>query len=148
MSDQFYTALAAEARALLEGESDVVANAANLSALLYLRLPDVNWAGFYFMRDGELLVGPFNGKPACTRIALGQGVCGAAMAQQQTLRVPDVHEFAGHIACDAESRSEIVIPLGELGVLDIDSPLPDRFSAADQAGLEQIAAIYLDSISN
>lgn len=147
MSDNFYSSLLTEARALLDGETDAIANAANLSALLYLRLPDVNWVGFYFMRDGGLLVGPFNGKPACTRIAVGQGVCGTAMAEQRTLRVADVHAFAGHIACDPDSRSEIVVPLGELGVLDIDSPRPDRFSATDQAGLEQIAALYLESIS-
>lgn len=150
MKQAFYDSLAQEARALLDGEHDPVANAANLSALLFQRMPDINWAGFYFMRDGELVVGPFNGAPACTRIELGRGVCGTAMARRETLRVADVHEFDGHIACDPLSRSEIVVPLlrqGEdLGVLDIDSPHPDRFDAADQAGLETIAAIYVASI--
>ncbi len=150
MKQAFYDSLAQEARALLDGEHDPVANAANLSALLFQRMPDINWAGFYFMRDGELVVGPFNGAPACTRIELGRGVCGTAMARRESLRVADVHEFDGHIACDPLSRSEIVVPLlrqGEdLGVLDIDSPHPDRFDAADQAGLETIAAIYVASI--
>ena len=146
MHSDFYDDLTGEARGLLDGESDPVANAANLSALLYMRLPDVNWVGFYFMRSGELVVGPFNGQPACTRIAVGQGVCGTAMAEQQTQRVADVHAFDGHIACDPNSRSEIVVPLGQIGVLDIDSPSPGRFSEADQAGLEKIAAIYLESI--
>ncbi|MDH3645194.1 MAG: GAF domain-containing protein [Gammaproteobacteria bacterium] len=149
MTDDFYDSLASEARALLEGESDAIANAANLSALLYQRLPEINWAGFYFLRDGELVVGPFNGKPACTRITLGQGVCGTAIATRQTQRVADVHKIDNHIVCDADSRSEIVVPLftetQDLGVLDIDSPLTNRFDAMDQNGLERIAAIYLDA---
>ncbi len=148
--DENYRLLIAEARALLEGESDYIANAANLSALLYSRLSDVNWVGFYFMRAGELVVGPFAGQPACTRIAIGKGVCGTAVAKNQTLRVADVHAFDGHIACDPVSRSEIVVPLrrdGEVvGVLDVDSPLPDRFAAADQEALEALAAVYLDSL--
>ena len=145
-----YRLLLAEARALLEGESDYIANAANLSALLFTRLSDVNWVGFYFMRDGELVVGPFAGQPACTRIAIGRGVCGSAVERNQTLRVADVHDFDGHIACDPLSRSEVVVPLrrdGEIiGVLDVDSPSTDRFSAADQEALEALAAAYLDSL--
>ena len=148
--DENYRLLIEEARALLAGERDYIANAANLSALLYTRMPDINWAGFYFMRDGELVVGPFAGQPACTRIAVGRGVCGTAVEARQTLRVADVHEFDGHIACDPASRSEIVVPLnrdGEVfGVLDVDSPLPDRFGAADQQVLETLAAVYLDSL--
>jgi len=147
MTTDFYDDLVAEARALLDGESDPVANAANLSALLYMRLPDVNWVGFYFMRSGELVVGPFNGHPACTRIALGQGVCGTAMAEQRTQRVADVHAFKGHIVCDPNSRSELVVPLGDLGVLDLDSPSPGRFGEVDQEGLERIATVYLESIA-
>lgn len=142
--------LIAQARGLLTGEHHRIANAANLSALIYHTLPDVNWAGFYFVEDGELVVGPFHGLPACVRIAPGRGVCGAAMTTRVTQRVADVHAFDGHIACDANSRSEVVVPLiadGEvIGVLDIDSPRPDRFSAEDQAGFEALAAVYLESI--
>lgn len=143
--------LAAQARALLSGQRDRVANAANLSALLYMALPDVNWAGFYFLKGEELVLGPFQGKPACVTIPLGRGVCGTAAVNRQTQRVADVHAFEGHIACDVASRSEIVVPLvadGEvIGVLDIDSPSPDRFSGADQELIERIAAIYLESIA-
>ena len=143
--------LAAQARALLSGERDRIANAANLAALLFMGLPDVNWAGFYFLQGEELVLGPFQGKPACVRIPLGRGVCGTAAVRRETLRVADVHAFQGHIACDEDSRSEIVVPLlagGELiGVLDLDSPLPRRFSAADQEEIERIAGIYLDSIA-
>lgn len=146
----FYRLLADEARGLLEGETDRVANAANLSALLYARLADVNWAGFYFLRGEELVVGPFCGQPACTRIPLGRGVCGAAAARRETVRVDDVHAFAGHIACDPVSRSELVVPLVRgaelLGVLDIDSPVAARFDAEDASGLERVAAIYIASI--
>jgi GAF domain-containing protein len=142
--------LAAQAAALLDGEHDRVANAANLSALIYQALEDVNWVGFYFSRGEELVVGPFQGKPACVRIPLGRGVCGTAAARQETIRVEDVHAFEGHIACDIESRSEIVVPLlrsGELiGVLDIDSPRRGRFSAEDEALLETIAKVYVDSL--
>lgn len=142
-----YARLAQELAALLAGESDLIANAANTAALLFGALPEVNWAGFYFLREGELVVGPFQGRPACVRIALGRGVCGTAAAQRRTLVVPDVHEFPGHIACDAASRSELVVPLiagGELlGVLDIDSPRPGRFDAADARGLESLAAQFL-----
>jgi len=129
---------------LLEGERDWIANLANAAALLYATLPDLNWAGFYLMRDGGLVVGPFQGKPACVRIALGRGVCGTAAARRATLIVPDVHAFPGHIACDAASNSEIVVPLVKggtlLGVLDLDSPRLGRFDAEDGRGLEAFAA--------
>lgn len=150
VDEEFYRLLTAEARGLLEGERDRIANAANLSALLYGRVPEINWVGFYFLRGGELVVGPFCGKPACTRIAVGRGVCGTAIARRETLRVDDVHDFDGHIACDADSRSELVVPLlvdGEpLGVLDIDSPVRARFSAHDARAFERLAAVYLESI--
>jgi L-methionine (R)-S-oxide reductase len=142
-----YRELAQELKGLLAGERDLIANAANTSALLYGALPEVNWVGFYFLKDGELVVGPFQGKPACVRIALGRGVCGTAAAERRTQLVTDVHAFAGHIACDPASRSEIVIPLvsgGELiGVMDIDSPRPGRFDAEDQRGLELLAGLFL-----
>ncbi len=146
----FYASLAAQLHALLGDERDPIANAANLSAYLFMSLPAVNWVGFYFMRRGELVVGPFQGKPACVRIAIGQGVCGTAAERRESILVADVHAFPGHIACDVASRSELVIPLIQngnlLGVLDLDSPEPARFDAEDQAGLEKIAAIYLASI--
>jgi L-methionine (R)-S-oxide reductase len=146
-----YASLARELASLLAGEIDLVANAANTAALIFDAVPRLNWAGFYFLKDrGELLVGPFQGKPACVRIALGKGVCGQAAAQRVTLVVPDVQRFPGHIACDAASRSEIVIPLlvddTLIGVLDIDSPELARFDAADRAGLERLVAILLASI--
>ncbi|MDH5824872.1 GAF domain-containing protein [Luteimonas sp. RD2P54] len=145
-----YAQLAQQARALLAGERDRVANAANLSALLFAALPDLNWAGFYFFDGTELVVGPFQGLPACVRIPLDRGVCGAAASARTTQRVEDVHAFPGHIACDAASRSELVVPLvaGDalVGVLDLDSPLPGRFDADDQAGLESIARIWLESL--
>ena len=127
-----------------------MANAANLSALIFHQVPALNWAGFYFYRGGELVVGPFQGHPACVRIALGRGVCGTAAQERRTVVVADVDEFPGHIPCDAASRSEIVVPLirpgGELfGVLDLDSPKLARFNVADQAGIEQLAAIFLRS---
>jgi GAF domain-containing protein len=135
------------AAALVAGERDPIANAANLAAALYHGCPDLNWAGFYFFRGGELVVGPFQGKPACVRIALGRGVCGTAAAERRTIVVDDVHAFPGHIACDAASRSEIVVPLvagGELiGVLDIDSPQLARFGPAEAALFEAIAALYV-----
>lgn len=141
-----------QAEALLEGCDDAVANAANLAALLYLSLPDVNWAGFYFLKGGSLLVGPFQGRPACVEIPFGKGVCGTAAASREIQRVPDVHAFEGHIACDAASRSEIVLPLvrnGELlGVLDIDSPLPNRFGPEDERLLSRICEVYLRSLGN
>jgi len=142
-----YARLAQELSALLAGESDLVANAANTAALLFAALPEVNWAGFYFLGDGELVLGPFQGKPACVRIALGRGVCGAAAAQRRTLVVADVQKFPGHIACDAASRAEIVVPLVDsdalLGVLDIDSPQPARFDAADARGLEALVGLLV-----
>ena len=141
-----YTLLDSQAEALLRDEPDALANAANFVALLYNALDDVNWLGIYVLRGDELVLGPFQGQPACVHIALGSGVCGTAAATLETQRVPDVHAFPGHIVCDAASRSEIVVPLivdGSLvGVLDIDSPSPDRFSEADQAGLERLCATY------
>ena len=143
--------LARQAEALLHDESDPVANAANLSALLFEALEDVNWVGFYFLKDGELVVGPFQGKPACVRIALGAGVCGTAAQLRNPVRVADVHEFGGHIACDPVSRSEMVVPLicadKLVGVLDFDSPTPGRFSAADEIGAIALASIYCAAIS-
>ncbi len=137
-----------QARALLDDETDPIANAANLSALIYAWVADVNWAGFYFVRGEELVLGPFQGKHACTRIARGRGVCGTAWAEQRTIVVPDVHAFPGHIACDAASNSEVVVPIvvaGTVtGVLDIDSPRLERFSLADVAALESIARIYAE----
>jgi GAF domain-containing protein len=150
-----YAELAEQARGLLHGERDHIANAANLSALVFGALPDLNWAGFYFFDGSELVVGPFQGKPACVRIALDQGVCGAAASQRRTQVVRDVHAFPGHIACDAASRSEIVVPLIQndtlrggtlLGVFDVDSPVPARFDDEDRAGMEQLVKIYLDSL--
>ena len=148
---EFYGELTMQARALLADETNRVANAANLSALLYQTMPELNWAGFYFLTGGELVVGPFQGKPACVRIAIGRGVCGRAAETRETQGVPDVHAFPGHIACDAASRSEIVIPLvsgaGDLiGVLDLDSPLPARFDDEDRAGLEAVAAVFVGSL--
>ena len=142
-----YAELARDLGALLSGEHDLVANAANTAALIYDALPDLNWAGFYLYKSGELVLGPFQGKPACVRIALGKGVCGTAAARRETVVVEDVHAFPGHIACDSASNSEIVIPLlrgGELlGVLDLDSPKLRRFDAEDRAGLEKIAALWI-----
>lgn len=144
-----YDQLAAQLSSLLAGERDLIANAANLSALIFYGLPDLNWVGFYFMRNDELLLGPFQGRPACVRIALGQGVCGTAAAQRITTIVPNVHEFPGHIACDTASNSEIVVPLmnGEslIGVLDLDSPLVGRFDDEDAKGLKRLATILIES---
>src|SRR5262245_50974784 len=139
----FYKDLTLQLRSLLEGERDPIANAANTSALLYELMPDINWAGFYFLRGGnELVAGPFQGKTACVRIPVGRGVCGSAVARDHSILVEDVHEFPGHIACDSASRSELVVPLRRdgkiLGVLDLDSPVPSRFDAEDQAGIEQV----------
>ena len=140
--------LALQAESLLEGERDPVANAANLSAFIYHMLPDLNWAGFYIARDGELVLGPFQGKPACVRIAFGAGVCGAAYERRETVVVPDVHAFPGHIACDSASNAEIVVPLidaggNAIGVLDLDSPTHARFDENDRALLEALAALYV-----
>jgi L-methionine (R)-S-oxide reductase len=147
-----YGELAQALTGLLTGERDRIANAANTAALIFAALPAVNWVGFYFLSGPsgrELIVGPFQGKPACVRIALGSGVCGRAAADRQTVVVPDVHAFPGHIACDPGSRSEIVVPLtraGKLiGVLDVDSPQPARFDAVDRAGLERLAQIFLEA---
>ena len=139
-----YRDLAASLAALLEGETDALANLANAAALLAGSLEDINWCGFYLVRDGELVLGPFQGKPACVRIAFGKGVCGTAAANSETLVVPDVQAFPGHIACDEASRSEIVVPVlagGALrGVLDVDAPKTNRFDAEDRAGLEAFVA--------
>jgi len=145
-----YAELAAQARALLSGESDRIADAANLSALVYHALPELNWVGFYFFGGRELVVGPFQGQPACVRIPLDKGVCGAAASTRRTQRVADVDAFPGHIACDSASRSEVVVPLvrGDVlvGVFDIDSPTVARFDEDDRAGMEALARIFLDSI--
>jgi L-methionine (R)-S-oxide reductase len=151
---ELYSDLLSQAKGLLHDEHDRVANAANFSALLYHSLPDVNWVGFYFinrsLKGDELLVGPFQGKPACVHIALGKGVCGTAAQSRKTQLVPDVNAFPGHIFCDGDSLSELVVPLvskGELlGVLDLDSPKLARFDAEDQAGLEALAKAFLDSL--
>jgi GAF domain-containing protein len=146
-----YAQLLAQAQALLHGERDRIANAANLSALVNHSLPDLNWVGFYLYDGNELVVGPFQGLPACVRIPLDKGVCGAAARTRTTQRVADVDAFPGHIACDSASRSELVVPLvvdGELfGVLDLDSPSPDRFDADDQAGIEAIARAFVASLA-
>jgi GAF domain-containing protein len=146
-----YAHLVAQARALLPGLRDRIANAANLSALVYHALPSLNWVGFYFYDGNELVVGPFQGLPACVRIPLDKGVCGAAARTRETQRVADVHAFPGHIACDSASRSELVVPLvhdGELvGVFDLDSPEPDRFDIDDQHGLEAIARAFVESLA-
>ncbi|HEV7370845.1 GAF domain-containing protein [Arenibaculum sp.] len=146
-----YRELAGQLEALLAGERDLVANAANTASLIWHGLPDLNWAGFYFLKEGELVLGPFQGKPACVRIALGRGVCGTAADRRESLLVEDVHAFPGHIACDVASRSELVVPLvrGDalLGVLDLDSPVPSRFDETDRAGCEQLARIFLASLS-
>jgi L-methionine (R)-S-oxide reductase len=140
-----YADLATAIAALLEGESDALANVANAAAAIYHTLPDVNWAGFYVLRGHELVLGPFQGLPACVRIPLGLGVCGTAAAERRALLVPDVAEFPGHIACDLGSRSELVVPLVDagrvVGVLDLDSPHVGRFTPADQVGCERLAAV-------
>jgi GAF domain-containing protein len=140
-----YAELAEQYAALIHGEPDRIANAANLAALIFHGLPDLNWAGFYFTRGTELVLGPFQGKVACVRIPWGQGVCGTAAARAATVLVPDVHAFPGHIACDAASESELVVPLlveGRVaGVLDLDSPLLARFNEDDRIGCEHLAAM-------
>ena len=145
-----YGQLLAQARALVHGERDRIANAANLSALVYHALPHLNWVGFYFYDGTELVVGPFQGLPACVRIPLDKGVCGAAASQRRTQRIEDVDAFPGHIACDSASRSELVVPLlrGDelIGVFDIDSPKVGRFDADDQAGLEAIARVFVEAL--
>ena len=147
--EEIYAELARQARGLFEGECDAIANAANLASLIYGVLADLNWAGFYFLKGGELVLGPFQGRPACVRIALGKGVCGSAAASRETLIVPDVDKFPGHIPCDSASRSEIVVPLVKnarlAGVLDLDSPMHDRFTEADRRGLEALAQLWLEA---
>ncbi|WP_310498270.1 GAF domain-containing protein [Sandarakinorhabdus sp.] len=144
-----YAELASQLGGLMADERDFIANAANMAALIYTQLDGLNWAGLYLMRSGELVLGPFQGKPACIRIPLGRGVCGTAAATRETQVVADVHAFPGHIACDADSRSEIVVPLLRdgviIGVLDLDSPRPGRFDEGDRAGLEALAALFLDA---
>jgi len=144
-----YAELLAQARALFEGERDAGANAANLAALLYHSLPDLNWAGFYWMKDGGLVLGSFQGLPACVRIAVGKGVCGTAARDRRTIVVPDVDAFPGHIACDSASRSEVVVPLVHqgkvIGVMDVDSPKLARFEDEDARGLEAVAKAFLES---
>ncbi|HEY6985679.1 MAG TPA: GAF domain-containing protein [Rhodanobacteraceae bacterium] len=145
-----YAELAEQARGLFAGERDRIANAANFAALVWHALPAINWCGFYFFDGNELVVGPFQGKPACVRIALGKGVCGTAAATRETQVVRDVHAFAGHIACDAASRSEIVVPLSDagrlIGVWDVDSPDLARFDDEDRAGMERLCAIFMESL--
>lgn len=145
---QLYRDLAEQLAALLASEANRVANAANAAALIYHGLPDLNWAGFYFRDGAELVLGPFQGKPACVRIPIGEGVCGTAAVHAVAVVVPDVHEFPGHIACDQESRSELVVPLIEagavLGVLDLDSPLPARFDELDLSGCQRLVALFVD----
>ena len=146
---ELYDELAAQLSSLLAGERDLIANAANCSSLIFHSLPDLNWAGFYFARDGELVLGPFQGKPACVRIKIGQGVCGAGAAKCETVIVPNVHEFPGHIACDTASNSEIVVPVMNgsklIGVLDLDSPLIGRFDTDDSNGLEKLTRILAEA---
>ncbi len=142
-----YAELAGQIEGLLSGETDAVANLANAAAVIYHGLPALNWAGFYLARGAELVLGPFQGRPACVRIAIGSGVCGAAALRRRSVLVPDVHDFPGHIACDAASRSELVVPLIRgntlLGVLDLDSPRPSRFDGADQSGCEALVAVII-----
>jgi L-methionine (R)-S-oxide reductase len=146
-----YRDLEAQLRALIAGESDAVANAANAAALLYHSLPDLSWAGFYVLKGGELVLGPFQGKPACIRIPVGKGVCGTAVARGESIVVRDVNAFPGHIACDSASRSELVVPLlrggAPYGVLDLDSPTPGRFEEADRAGCEALVRVLEPALS-
>ena len=147
---EFYQQLSLQLASLLEGEHDSIANAANTAALLYHTLPDVNWVGFYLLKGAELVLGPFQGKPACIRIAVGHGVCGTAVERRESIVVPDVNAFPGHIACDSASRSELVVPLIQaraiIGVLDLDSPSLARFDEADRIGCEKLAAVFLRSV--
>jgi len=149
---ELYANLAAQLRHLVEGERDFIANAANVSALVYHSLPDLNWSGFYLYKDNELVLGPFQGYPACVRIGLGKGVCGTAALLRETVIVANVHEFPGHIACDSASNSEIVVPLLKegrlLGVFDVDSPSFGRFDEADAQGLNDLMTIFVKSIDS
>lgn len=143
-----YASILQSVAALLEEERDPIANAANVAAVLYHEMPALNWAGFYYLRDGELVLGPFQGRPACVRIGMGKGVCGSAAAQRSTIVVPDVEAFPGHIACDSRSRSEVVVPILRddrlIGVLDLDSPELRRFDERDAAELEKVALLYAE----
>lgn len=145
---ELYQHLNEQLSALLTDERDVLANSANTASLIFHTLPELNWAGFYFMKDGELVLAPFQGKPACVRIAVGRGVCGTAAEKRETVVVENVHEFPGHIACDSASNSEIVVPLVKngvlLGVLDIDSPVFNRFNEEDKKGLEKVVEVFLN----
>ena len=145
---ELYENLVLQLRSLLAGERDFIANAANFASLLYHSLPDLNWAGFYLLKDEELVLGPFQGKPACVRIRVGKGVCGVAAAQRETIIVANVHDFPGHIACDSASNSEIVVPFQKggslLGVLDIDSPQFGRFDEEDAQGLNRLVAEFIE----
>ena len=149
---EFYRELSLQLSSLLKGEHDSIANAANAAALLFHTLPDVNWVGFYFLKGTELVLGPFQGKPACVRIAFGRGVCGTAAQRRESVLVPDVNAFPGHIACDSASQSELVVPLVRdgalIGVLDLDSASLARFEEADRIGCEELAAVYLDSMQS
>ena len=144
---ELYASLEAQLRSLLEGERDFVANLANFASLLFHSLPDLNWSGFYLLKERDLVLGPFQGKPACIRIPMGEGVCGTAAARRETILVDNVHEFPGHIACDSASNSEIVVPLVKgntlVGVLDLDSPLPSRFDSEDARGLNELVTIFI-----
>ena len=144
---EIYEELLRQTRGLLDGERDLVANAANVAALIWQIVPDLNWAGFYFMKGNELVLGPFQGKPACVRIPVGRGVCGTAAARCESVLVEDVHAFPGHIACDSASNSELVVPLVKggrvFGVLDLDSPLVARFDAEDQRAFEALAEVFV-----
>ncbi len=145
-----YDDLLSDLRGLFDGETDLIANAANAAAAMWQYLPDINWAGFYFLKGDILVLGPFAGKPACVRIPLGRGVCGTAAANRATIVVPDVHAFPGHIACDSASNSEIVVPLIRngvvIGVLDIDSPRLDRFQHDDRIGCEAVASLFIKAL--
>jgi L-methionine (R)-S-oxide reductase len=145
--NELYVSLAEQLRSLLEGERDFTANAANFASLIFHALPDLNWAGFYLYKNNELVLGPFQGKPACMRIQMGKGVCGTAAQQRKTILVDNVHEFPGHIACDSESNSEVVVPLINneqlIGVLDLDSPVFGRFDDDDASGLNELAQIFI-----
>jgi GAF domain-containing protein len=147
---ELYSGLQAQLRSLLADERDFIANAANLSSFLYHSISDLNWAGFYLHKDGELVLGPFQGQPACVRIAIGKGVCGTAAQQRQTIIVNDVHDFPGHIACDSASNSEIVVPIIKghqlIGVLDLDSPTVGRFDEDDARGLNELVEVLVESL--
>ena len=146
---ELYANLLLQLRSLVAEEHDLIANAANLSSLLYHSVPDLNWAGFYFHKNEELVLGPFQGQPACVRIAIGKGVCGTAAQQRQTIIVDNVHDFPGHIACDSASNSEIVVPIIKedrlIGVLDLDSPLIGRFDEEDAQGLNEVVDVFVES---